>query len=356
MRKGIVRFSVNYVQILDENGKCSESTELTNEQVKEIYELMVLSRIFDEKSVKLQREGRLGTYPPVRGQEAAQVASAYALDKKDWMIPAFRENASMIVRGLPMEMLLQYWGGDERGQKIPADQNNLTFAIPVGTQPLHAVGIAWASKIMGDKIASLVYFGDGATSEGDTSEAMNFAGVFSLPLVFACMNNQWAISVPRKKQTAAETIAQKAIAFGFDGIQVDGNDVFAVYKATKDALEKARSGKGPTLIELFTYRMGDHTTADDASRYRKKSEIDEWLKKDPIERLRKYMESNKLWTKDYEEKLLVKSGKKVEDAIKKYESVPMEDPGKIFEYVYAGMTEKLENQQKSLERQDESKS
>ncbi len=346
MEKEIVKFSVNYLQILDENGKCDEQIELTKDQIKEIYEFMVLSRIFDEQAVNLQREGRLGTYPSIRGQEAAQVASAYALDKKDWLIPSFRENASFIVRGLPMEMLLQYWGGDERGQKIPMGENDLTFAIPVGTQPLHAVGIAWASKIAGDKIASLVYFGDGASSEGDVSEAMNFAGVFKLPLVFVCVNNQWAISVPRKNQTAAKTIAQKAIAFGFSGIQVDGNDVFAVYKAAKEALEKARLGKGPTLIELFTYRIGDHTTADDASKYREKSEVEAWIKKDPIERLRKYMESKKMWTKDYEEKLKVKMKKKVGDAVNKYSTMPAEDAGKIFEYTYAEMTENLKEQKK----------
>ncbi|MBI2085401.1 MAG: thiamine pyrophosphate-dependent dehydrogenase E1 component subunit alpha [Candidatus Aenigmarchaeota archaeon] len=276
MEKEIAKFSVNYLQILDENGHCGESfSDLTKDQIKEIYEFMVLSRIFDVKAISLQREGLLGTYPSIRGLEAAQVASAYALGKSDWMIPAFRENASMIVRGLPMEMILQYWGGDERGQKIPVEQNDLPFAIPVGTQPLHAAGIAMASKIMNDGIVSLVYFGDGATSEGDVNEAMNFAGVFKLPLVLVCVNNQWAISVPRKKQTAAQTIAQKAIAFGFNGIQVDGNDVFAVYKAVKDALEKARSGGGPTLIELFTYRIGDHTTADDAGKYREKTEVEE---------------------------------------------------------------------------------
>ncbi len=355
MEKEIAKFSVNYMQILDENGHCDEPfSELTKDQVKEIYELMVLSRIFDFKAISLQREGLLGTYPSIRGLEAAQVASAYALNKKDWMIPAFRENASMIVRGLPMEMILQYWGGDERGQKIPGDQNNLTFAIPVGTQPLHAAGIAMASKIMDEKIASLVYFGDGATSEGDVNEAMNFAGVFKLPLVFVCVNNQWAISVPRKKQTAAQTIAQKAIAFGFEGIQVDGNDAFAVYKSTKDALEKARSGGGPTLVELFTYRVGDHTTADDASKYRDKTEVDEWLKKDPIERLRKYMESKKIWTKAYEDKLVEMMKKKVGGAAEKYLSAPAEEKGKIFEYVYSEMTVNLEAQQKEVE--DENKS
>ncbi|MBI4167881.1 MAG: pyruvate dehydrogenase (acetyl-transferring) E1 component subunit alpha [Candidatus Aenigmarchaeota archaeon] len=354
MEKEIAKFSVNYLQILDENGACGEQPGLTQDQIKEIYESMVLARIFDERAIKLQREGRLGTYPPLRGQEAAQIASAYALNKNDWMVPAFREHASVILRGLPMEMILQYWGGDERGQKIPSGENDLTFAIPVGTQPLHAVGIALAMKIMGEKNASLVYFGDGATSEGDTSEAMNFAGVFNLPLVFVCENNQWAISVPRSRQTASQTIAQKAVAFGFEGIQVDGNDVFAVYSSTKNALEKARSGNGPTLIELFTYRMGDHTTADDASKYRKKSELDEWIKKDPIERLRKYMESKKLWSRDYEEKLLAKLGKKVGDAVKKYESVPAEEPGKIFEYVYAEMTENLKIQQKEV--LDEAKS
>ncbi|MBI4177352.1 MAG: pyruvate dehydrogenase (acetyl-transferring) E1 component subunit alpha [Candidatus Aenigmarchaeota archaeon] len=354
MEKKIAEFSVNYLQVLDENGECSGPAELTKDQIKEVYELMVLSRMFDEKAVNLQREGRLGTYPSLRGHEAAQVASAYALAKKDWMIPSFRENGSMIVRGLPMEMIFQYWGGDERGQKMPLDQNTLPFAIPVGTQPLHAVGIAWASKLAGDKIASLVYFGDGATSEGDVSEAMNLAGVFNLPLVFVCVNNQWAISVPRGKQTAAKTIAQKAIAFGFGGLQVDGNDAFAVYAATKSALEKARAGFGPALIELFTYRLGNHTTADDASKYREKTEVDEWVKKDPVERLRKYMESKKLWTKGYEEKMAERMKKKVDSAVAKYGSVTPEQAGKIFEYTYSEMTKNLVGQQKGVS--DEGKS
>src|SRR5204863_369792 len=281
-KKTVQSFSVEWLQILDENGNCDEALRpsLSNDEIKKLYEWMLLARIFDEKAFKLQREGRLGTYASILGQEAAQVGSALALRPDDWMFPAFREPGASIVRGLPMRMVLQYWAGDERGSLIPEELNDFPITIPVGTQIPIAVGAAWAAKLKGDKIAVMAYMGDGATSKGDFHEGLNFAGVFAVPVVFVCQNNQWAISVPLKRQTAAKTLAQKAIAYGFSGIQVDGNDPFAVYKATHEALDQARDGQGPTLIECVTYRLGDHTTADDASRYRSRDEVEQWRKKD----------------------------------------------------------------------------
>jgi pyruvate dehydrogenase E1 component alpha subunit len=329
-------FHVSWLQILDEGGNCDEELrpDVTHDQVKKFYEWMVLIRVFDRKALNLQREGRIGTYAPVVGQEAAQVGSAFALRPTDWMFPAFREAGVYLVRGLPMRMVLQYWTGDERGGKIPEDQRNFTVGIPVGTQIPHAVGAAWAAKLRKDPVAVMVYFGDGATSKGDFHEGLNFAGVFRVPIVFLCQNNQWAISVPLTQQTASATLAQKAIAYGFEGIQVDGNDVFAVYQATREALDHARSGGGPTLIECLTYRVGDHTTADDAGRYRSPQEVEAWKKKDPIERLKKYMIKIGIWDESYEQRLLTDAQEQVESAVKEMETLPPPDPRDIFLYTF----------------------
>jgi len=344
--KIIESFDIYHLSILDENGNIDKKLmpKISKKEIFSLYEFMLLTRIFDDKALKLQRQGRLGTYASMLGQEATIIGSSYALEKKDWMFPSFRESGAYLLRGLSPEKLFMYWGGDERGMLIPKDQNNFPVCIPVATQTLHAVGAAMASNIKNEKTAFLTYFGDGATSEGDFHEAMNFAGVFNAPIVFICQNNQFAISVPRENQTKSKTIAQKAIAYGFQGIQVDGNDVFTVYKATKDALQKARARKGPTLIECFTYRIGDHTTSDDSSKYRTKKELEYWQKKDPILRLRKYMQKNKLWSKSYEDKLTKKFTDLIENAVKKYESVKPQDKEEIFKYAYSSMPKKLKEQ------------
>ena len=247
-----------------------------------------------------------------------------------------------------MEMLYQYWGGDQRGMEIPEKTNLFTVAIPVASQIPHAVGFAWGAKLKGDNIAVVVYFGDGATSEGDFHEALNFAGVFKVPVVFVCQNNQWAISVPRSRQSAAETLAQKAIAYGFSGVQVDGNDVFAVYRATKEALEKARNGS-PTLIECYTYRISDHTTADDAKRYRPQEEVEAWIKKDPIDRLRKYMASKNMWSEDYEKQVRSEAVARVEEAVKKAEAIQPAGKEDVFKYMFADMPQQLKDEMKEAE-------
>ncbi len=345
MKNTIASFNIEYLQILDENGNCDETLapKLSENEIKKMYEFMVLSRVFDEYALRLQREGRILTYASIKGQEASQTGSAMALNEKDWIFPAFRENGAYIVRGYPMEMLYQYWGGDERGMKVPENINMFMVAIPVASQIPHAVGFAWAAKLKGDDIAVIVYMGDGATSEGEFHEALNFAGVFKVPVVFICQNNQWAISVPRSRQSAAQTIAQKAIAYGFQGIQVDGNDVFAVYRATKDALERARKGE-PTLIECFTYRVSDHTTADDAKRYRSAEELAEWTKKDPIDRLKKYMTSKGMWNEDYEKIVRSNAVAKVEEAVKKAEAIQPADKNDMFKFMFAEMPQQLKDE------------
>ncbi len=352
VRKTIAKFSVDYLQILDENGNIDKELmpKLTNDQIKQLYRLMVITRFFDEKGWNLQRQGRIGTYAPIKGQEASDVGSAFALNKEDWIFPTYRNMGAYITKGVPLHMILQYWGGDERGQKIPADINIFTLSIPVGTQPLHAVGFAWGAMKKNSKISTIVYSGEAGTSTGDFNEAMNFAGVFKIPVVFIVENNQYAISVSRNRQSATETFAQKAIAFGFEGIQVDGNDVFAVFKATKDAIDKAKAGNGPALIECFTYRMGHHTTADDSTRYRDEKEVKEWEKRDPILRLRLYMEKNKLWNKSDEEKLLKEVSEIIDKAVKDFESTSPAKPSEFFDYVYQDMTEELKEQKQYLEK------
>jgi len=343
-----VKFEVKYLQILDETGKADEKLmpKLSKEQILRMYELMVEGRIFDDILFKLQREGRVLTFAPGKGQEAAQVGSVLAMEKDDWIAPAFRENTAFIALGMPMDVIIQYWGGDERGNKMPDGINSLPVAIPVGGHITHAVGMAWAFKLQKKKSTMVCFFGDGASSKGDFYEGLNMAGVFKAPLVAICQNNQWAISVPVKQQTAAETLAQKAIAFGFEGIKVDGNDVFAMYKATKDALEKVKAGKGPVLIEAYTYRLSDHTTADDAGKYRDPQEVEEWKKKDPIDRLKKYMAKRKIWNENDEKKLLKSAKERVEAAVKAFEEMPEPKREDMFKYVFEKPTAQMEEQMK----------
>lgn len=346
------RIELEMLQILNEDGKIvntRDMPQLKNEDIKKMYELMVLSRVFDDVALKLQREGRMLTYASLLGQEAAQIGSALAMSKEDWFAPSFRENGVFITRGYPMDMLYQYWAGDERGMKIPDDINALPVTVPVGTQIPHAVGIAWAMRLQGKKSVALAYFGDGATSKGDFHEGMNFAGVFNVPCVFICQNNQWAISVPVTKQTASETLAEKAFGYGFDGVLVDGNDVFAVFKATKDAVEKARAGKGPTFIECYTYRLENHTTADDWKKYRSEEEVEKWKQKDPIARLQKYMESEGIWNEEYEKRVWDEAKTKVSEATRKFESVSPMTPLDMFSNVYAELPPEIEEQRKDFE-------
>ncbi|MBI2110641.1 pyruvate dehydrogenase (acetyl-transferring) E1 component subunit alpha [Candidatus Woesearchaeota archaeon] len=346
VKKVIQKFKVEFLQVLNEKGNTDKKLmpKLTKEKIKQLYESMILVRTFDDKAFSLQRQGRIGTYLQVKGQEAIQVAAAILLEDKDWLFPMYRNSAALIIRKHPMEMILQYWSGDERGLKSSDNVNNFPIAIPVGSHIPHAVGAAWAAKLKGDKTISLAFFGDGATSKADFHTGMNFAGVFQVPVVLICENNQYAISVPRKTQTHSETIAQKAIAYGIRGIQVDGNDIFAVYKSAKDAIDLARKGKGPTLIECLTYRIGDHSTSDDASRYRSKKEVAFWIKKDPVERLEKYMAKKKILNPSYKEQVLKEAKEKVEHAVNQFEKIPEQNKSEICNYTFAELNQQLQEQ------------
>ena len=350
VRKVVQNFNVEYLQVMDKNGNVDEKLmpKLSGKQVKELYELMILARTFDDKAFSLQRQGRIGTYLQFKGQEASQVGSAYALEEQDWLFPMYRSSAALITRKQPMHMILQYYGGDERGLKAPPNLNNFPIILCVGTQIPIAAGCAWASKLKNEKVVSMVYFGEGASSKADFHEGLNFAGVYNAPCIFMCENNQYAISVPRKKQTAAQTIAQKAIAYNMNKIQVDGNDVFAVYKATKEAVDNARAGKGPALIESFTYRLADHSTSDDAKKYRSDDEVKSWLKKDPILRLEKYMRAKKLLDDSYKKQAARKAKEKVEKEVEAYENIEEPDPEDIFKYTFKEMTPELKEQLKEL--------
>ncbi len=346
-KKVVYQGSVEHWSVMDKDGKTLDKTlmpKLSGAQVKEMLRGMILGRVFDDKCFKLQRQGRMGTYAQSLGQEACQAPVALAMQKQDWVFPCFREHPIILMRGFPMAQYMWYWGGDERGMKVPEGVNVFPVSVPVGTQMLHAVGYAWGNKLQGKDVATVTYFGDGGTSEGDFHEAMNFAGVFQTPTVFVCQNNQWAISVPRKKQTHAETIAQKALAYGFEGIQVDGNDAFAVYAAAKHALDKAHAGKGPTLLELMTYRMADHTTSDDAKKYRPPEEVAYWRERDPIDRLKKYGKANGLWDEAFEQKCVQEATALVEKAVEEYEAFPRPGPEEMFKYMYKEMTMDLQEQ------------
>ncbi len=326
--------TVQMFQILNEFGELVDKQiepELTESELLDLYKYMVFSKVADSKFVKLHRQGRFGAYAMVRGQEAAMVGSAYALEDQDWIFPTFRELPYWIMRKIPLSDFIAYWQGDERGLKIPTGKNVFTLSIPIATQILHAVGSAWASKLRHENSVSLAYFGDGATSEGDFHEGLNFAGRFQVPAILFCQNNQWAISLPRKEQTNSKTIAQKAISYGIPGIQVDGNDVLAVYEVTKYAATNAREGNGPMLIEAFTYRLGDHNTIDNSKKYRDEGEVLEWTKKDPITRFEIYLKSKNVLDTDKISYFYDESTRMVEEAIKTAESLAKPDVSEFFE-------------------------
>ncbi len=348
--KTIETFEVKRLEILDDEGNADKALmpSLTAGGIRNIYEGMLLARAFDERALSLQREGRLGTYASIRGQEAAQVASALAAEKSDWIFPSFRETGVHIAAGYPVHQLFQYWSGDERGMRCPDDLNVFPVCIPVSTHLPHAVGAAIAMKLKKQKSAAIVYFGDGATSKGDFHEAFNMAGVFRAPVVFICQNNQWAISVPLSRQTAAKTLAQKALAYGFSGIQADGNDAFAVYRAASEALYKAREGGGPSFIECQTYRISDHTTADDSSRYRPAGEVEYWKAKDPLKRLKSYMEKEGLLTEDYQKQLEGKNERTLDEAFREMERIGPPPPSEMFAYTFRQPSRRQEIEMRSF--------
>ena len=350
------------VQILDESGQVREGAsvpDLEDEELVEMYRQLKLGRHFDERAVSLQRQGRLGTYPPMSGQEAAQVGSAFALDAEDWVFPSYREHAVSYARGWPLERVLLYWMGSEAGRAPPEGANMFTPAVPIATQIPHATGAAWASSLQDEQRAFVCYFGDGATSEGDFHEGLNFAGVLDVPVVFFCNNNQWAISVPRERQTASATLAQKAHAYGFGGVQVDGMDPLAVYAVTHAAVETAKDpgdpdesiGRAtrPTLVEAVQYRFGAHTTADDPSVYRDSEEVEQWQRKDPLVRMERFLRDRGLLDDERVETIETDVSEEVTSAIEAAEHRLRPDPEEMFRDVYAEPTEQMEAQRAYLE-------
>ncbi len=342
----LATFTIRRLSILDEKGQVDGALMLpySDEELIRAYELMVLARTFDKRALALQREGRLGTYPPIRGQEAAQVGSALALAPDDWVFPSFREMGAHLTLGYPIPQLFQYWAGDERGQRAPDRLNIFPICVSVGTHITHAVGAAMAARYRREPVAVVAYFGDGATSKGDFHEGLNMAGLFRLPVVFICQNNQWAISIPVRGQTASATLAQKAIAYGFEGIQVDGNDLFAVHRATHEAVEKARNGGGPTFIECLTYRMADHTTSDDAARYRAEEEVATWRARDPILRLERYLATCGFWNEPFREGVLARAAAAIDEAVAVMEAVPQADVAEMFAHTAAALTSRQAGQ------------
>ncbi|MGC8572033.1 MAG: pyruvate dehydrogenase (acetyl-transferring) E1 component subunit alpha [Candidatus Micrarchaeia archaeon] len=337
--------SISYMQIMDENGNVDESlfpSDLDSNKLIDMYKYMNLARSVDAKALSLQRQGRLATYAPLVGQEGEQIGSAMALGKNDYIVPNYRQHGTLIVRGLQLKDFYTYWKGYEDGGAVFKSINSLAVAVPVGTQTQHAAGLAYAQKYLKTNNAVVSYIGDGGTSEGDFYEAINFAGVMKVPLVVIIENNQWAISVPRSKQSAAQTLAQKAIAAGIDGIQVDGNDAVAVYKATKDAIEKVKK-EGPMIIECLTYRMSMHTTSDDPTKYRSDEEVKKWASKDPIKRLGIYLRKKGIWDDSKEAAMNAEHQKMIDDAVAEAEKFKP-DPSKMFSTVYSFTPEILQEE------------
>lgn len=322
--------------------------DIADEMLIRMYEGMVLLRHFDRRSVSLQRAGRIGTYPPLEGQEACQVASTLALRKQDFVLPTYRDYGAMMLHGVPMEHILLYWNGRAEGCVIPHDVNVFPIAVPIATQLPHAAGLAWAAKLRGVDQVSLGFFGDGASSEGDFHEAMNFAGVFHLPVIYFCQNNQYAISVPFARQTATATIAEKGDAYGVEGVRVNGSDAIEIYRTVRRAVTKAVDGGGPTLIEALTYRYGAHTTSDDPTKYRPHDEAEAWKTRDPIATLREQLTAWGLWSDEQEQSLQASVDQTVSTAITSMEAAPPPNPEDLFRHVYAEPTKRLKQQQAEL--------
>ena len=342
---------IERISILDEHGNFDESLGkdlIPNADLVRLYEAMSACRFLDEVAFKLQRSGRMGTYPQNMGQEAPSLGAAYVLTKNDWLVTCYRENCGLFWRGVPMESILMHWMGDERGNAIPRELHCTPIAIPIGTQMLHATGLAWASKYRSEPHIACTFFGDGATSEGDFHEACNFAANLEIPVIFFCQNNFWAISVPGKIQCSAPTLAQRGIAYGMPCIQIDGNDIFAVVYAVKKAAAYTRATSKPYFIEAVTYRLADHTTADDARRYRDQAEVDIWKQRDPLIRTRDLMKKRKLWNDSKESDLQERLGKEIAAAVARAEGIAAPDRTDFFNYMYSELPSDLIRQRETM--------
>jgi pyruvate dehydrogenase E1 component alpha subunit len=349
------------VQVLDREGEVREEAtvpDLNDDQLVEIYEGMCFARHLDERATTLHRQGRIGTYPPLAGQEAAQIASTHALADDDWLCYQYREHGTVVPRGISAEYLL-YWMGHEVGNEWLGERYVFPLNISIASQIPHATGLAWAAKLRDDDRVVVCHFGDGATSEGDFHEGLNFAGVFDVPAIFFCNNNQYAISIGRNRQTASATIAQKASAYGFEGVRVDGMDPLAVYAVTREAVARAKGAFGdagpaagraarPTLVEAVMYRLGAHTTVDDPDAYRDEAEVERWRAYDPLERMETFLRGRDLLDDDRLERIDERVENGVADLIDHAEAFES-DPERMFDHVYADPTPRVRAQRDHLQ-------
>jgi pyruvate dehydrogenase E1 component alpha subunit len=345
---------VDALSILDPEGTVDRALEpvIPADDLRRLYRTFLLARRFDERMLLLQRQGRIGTYLPARGHEAAVLGSVYALRTSDWMVPVWREWAAYVWRGWPLDTLILLYAGFSEGTAVPPGFRDLPVCVPMGTHVPHAVGLACAARARREDSVVLCYFGDGASSEGICQEAMNFAGVFQAPIVFVCVNNQWAISIPRARQTRATTLAHRAVAYGFPGLQVDGNDLLAMVAATREAVALARQGRGPTLIEAVTYRLLAHSTADDPAKYRSEADTRLWEAKEPLPRLRRYLAAKGVVDDALHAQLEVEVDAEVRAAIERAEARMREArPLAMFDHVYADLPAEVATQREEFARE-----
>lgn len=349
--KAVAHFEIRYTQLLNAQGEAVATLPAFAQDLDEltrIYRFMLLTRTFDGKAIALQRTGKMGTYGSILGQEAVSVGLGAAMRPEDVLLPTYREYGALFQRGVAMDEILRYWGGDERGMCFANQPHDFPMSVPIATQMPHAAGVAYAMKLRKEPRVAVGVLGDGATSKGDFYEAINLAGAWQLPMVVLVTNNQWAISVPREVQSHAQTLAQKAIAAGIPGEQVDGNDIIAVRHCLAEAIEKARNGGGPSLVEALTYRMGDHTTADDASRYRTTEEVEKQRQLDPVDRLRRFLTANHGWDDAQDEALQAECATEVEAAAQRYLDTPPAPPESMFDYLYETLPDALQEQRQTL--------
>ena len=349
----VAAFEIKYRQFLDPEGKLvdGQAPPLASdfEQLTRLYELMTLTRVFDAKAITLQRTGKLGTYASSLGHEAIHVGMGSAMAEEDIFAPMYREYGAMFYRGVKPAEILAYWGGDERGSDFSGPAHDFPICVPIATQCLHAAGAAFAAKLRGEERVAVTIVGDGGSSKGDFLEALNAAGAFKLPAVFVIANNQWAISVPRSKQSGAKTLAQKGIAAGLPSVQVDGNDLIAVRWAMEMALKRARSGQGASVIEMMTYRLSDHTTADDARRYRPADEVEAAQAKEPLIRLRRYLTDQGAWDDEKEEALIARCKEQIEAAVQTYLDSEPQPVTSMFDSMFADLPDELKAQRAAAE-------
>lgn len=351
--KTVAGFEIRYHQFLDAEGQAvAPLPEFARDpaELLKMYRLMTLVRTFDTKCINLQRTGKLGTYASCLGHEATHVGVGAAMRPDDVLAPVYREYGSQLWRGVKMSEILTYWGGDERGNDFAVPRHDFPWNVPIGSGVLHAAGAAMAFKIRGEKRCAVGYIGDGGTSEGSFYEAMNLAGARTLPVVYVIVNNKWAISVPIEAQTATRTLAQKAIAAGIPGVQVDGNDIIAVRHIMNEALAAARNGKGPTVVEAVTYRLSDHTTADDASRYRRDQEVKAAWRTEPLLRARAYLTKAGVWDDAQEEELKARCAQDVEAAVEHYLNIGKQSTDSMFDYLFARLPKNTQAQRELARR------